>query len=80
LSATRNRYPFWIDDPVDPVPPLPELQERVLHQVRRIRPVPRHEAQEPEELSVLVSEERREVQRAILRDRKPHDVALCLHV
>jgi hypothetical protein len=29
---------------------------------------------------VLVSEERREIQWAFLRDREPHDVALCLHV
>jgi hypothetical protein len=29
---------------------------------------------------VLVSEERREVQRAFLRDRESHDVAFCLHI
>jgi hypothetical protein len=69
LIATRNRYARGTGEPVDTVPPLPQLQERVLHQIRGIRPVPRHEVQELEEPPVLVSEERREVQRAFLRDR-----------
>lgn len=29
---------------------------------------------------MLVGEERCEVQRAFIRDREPHDVALCLHI
>jgi hypothetical protein len=45
LSATRNRYPTEIGDPVDLVPPLPELQEGVLRQLGRIGPVPGDEVQ-----------------------------------
>ena len=51
-----------------------------MHQIRGIRPVPRHEVQELEEPPVLVGEERREVPRSLLRDREPYDVALCLHI
>ena len=38
-----------IGDRADPAPALPELQERVLHQLRRVVPVPGHEVQGLEE-------------------------------
>jgi len=39
--------------PVDTAPPLPELEERVLHQLLRLGPVPRHEPETPKQRSGL---------------------------
>jgi hypothetical protein len=77
--AVRNRYAEGVVKPRDPNPPLPQPEEGVLHDLFGLVAIAGHEAQRPEEPSVLRPEELLEAL-AFFSHLGPHDLGFAHHV